>query len=85
MQFARTNDIISTNAVSIDPALGLEFGYINLVYLRAGVGNFKQITQIDDSKKLSFQPNIGIGFKYKGIHKSTTTSAAAAAAASAAL
>ena len=67
MQFARTNDIISTNAVSIDPALGLEFGYINLVYLRAGLGNFQQITQIDDSKKLSFQPNIGIGFKYKGI------------------
>jgi hypothetical protein len=67
MQFARTNDIISTNAVSIDPALGLEFGYINLVYLRAGVGNFQQITQIDDTKKLSFQPNIGIGFKYKGI------------------
>ena len=68
MQFARTNDIISTNTVSIDPALGFEFGYINLVYLRGGVGNFQQITQIDDSKKLSFQPNIGIGFKHKGIH-----------------
>lgn len=67
MQFARTNDIISTNAVSIDPAVGFEFGYINLVYLRGGVGNFQQITQIDDSKKLSFQPNIGLGFKYKGI------------------
>ena len=67
MQFARTNDIIATNAVSIDPALGFEFGYIDLVYLRGGVGNFQQITQIDDSKKVSFQPNIGIGFKYKGI------------------
>jgi len=68
MQFTRTNDIISTNAISIDPALGFEFGYINLVYLRCGVGNFQQITQIDNSKKLSFQPNIGIGFKYKGIY-----------------
>jgi len=53
--------------VSIDPALGFEWGYTDLVFLRAGVGNFQQITQIDDSKKLSFQPNIGVGFKYKGI------------------
>ena len=67
MQFARTNDIISTDVVSIDPALGFEFGYIDLVFLRAGVGNFQQITQIDNSNKLSFQPNIGLGFKYKGI------------------
>ena len=67
MQFAQTNDIISTSLVSIDPAVGFEFGYIDLVYLRGGVGNFQQITQIDDSKKLSFQPNIGLGFKYKGI------------------
>lgn len=67
MQFAQTNDIISTSALSIDPALGLEFGYLNLVYLRGGVGNFQQITQIDNSKKVSFQPNIGLGFKYRGI------------------
>ena len=45
----------------------MQFGYIDLVYLRAGVGSFQQITQIDNSSKLSFQPNIGLGFKYKGI------------------
>ena len=67
MQFAQTNDLISTRAVSIDPAVGFEFGYIDLAFLRAGVGNFQQITQIDNTSKLSFQPNIGIGFKYKGI------------------
>lgn len=67
MQFARTNDIISSDIVSIDPALGFEFGYIDLVFLRAGVGNFQTLTQIDNTKKLGFQPNIGLGFKYKGI------------------
>lgn len=67
MRFARTNDIISTEAVSIDPALGVQFGYIDLVYLRAGVGNFQNISQIDGSEKVGFQPNIGLGFKYKGI------------------
>ena len=67
MQFAQTNDIISSRAVSIDPAMGFELGYLNLVYLRGGVGNFQQISQIDTTKKVSFQPNIGLGFKYKGI------------------
>ena len=67
MQFAKTNDIIATDIVSIDPAIGFEYGYTNLVFLRAGVGNFQNVTQIDNSKKIGFQPNIGIGFKYKGI------------------
>ena len=67
MQFARTNDIFSTDIVSIDPAIGFEYGYTDLVFLRAGVGNFQSVTQIDNSKKLGFQPNIGLGFKYKGI------------------
>ena len=67
MRFARTNDIISTDFVSIDPAIGFEYGYTGLVFLRAGVGNFQNVTQIDNSKKVGFQPNIGLGFKYKGI------------------
>jgi hypothetical protein len=67
MQFAETNDVISTSAVSIDPALGFEFGYTDLVFLRAGVGNFQNVTQIDGSTKVNFQPNIGLGFKYRGI------------------
>jgi hypothetical protein len=67
MQFAKTNDLISTDLVSIDPALGFEYSYTDLVFLRAGVGNFQNVTQIDNSKKVGFQPNIGLGFKYKGI------------------
>jgi hypothetical protein len=67
MQFARTNDVISSDIVSIDPAVGFEFGYTDLVFLRAGVGNFQNVAQIDGSTKVNFQPNIGLGFKYKGI------------------
>lgn len=65
--FAQTNDIISTSFASIDPALGFEFGYTDLVFLRAGVGNFQNVQQIDNTEKIGFQPNIGLGFKYKGI------------------
>jgi hypothetical protein len=67
MVFTKTNAIISTDFASVDPALGLEFGYTDLVFLRAGVGNFQNIQQIDNTEKVGFQPNIGLGFKYKGI------------------
>lgn len=67
MQFTKTNDIISTNFASIAPALGFEFGYTEVVFLRAGAGNFQKIQQIDHSEKIGFQPNIGLGFNYKGI------------------
>lgn len=67
MRFAETNDLLSTNFVSVDPAVGIEFGYTNLVFVRAGVGNFQNIEQLDNTKKIGFQPNIGLGFKYKGI------------------
>jgi len=66
-RFAETNDIISNSFTSITPALGLEFGFINMVFVRAGVGNFQNVTQLDGSDSVGFQPNIGIGFKYKGI------------------
>ncbi len=67
MSFARTNAIISTEGLSIDPALGFEYGYTDLVFIRAGVGNFQNVVQIDNTKKVGFQPNVGLGFKYKGI------------------
>jgi hypothetical protein len=67
MEFTKTNTIIASDAFSINPALGFELGYTDLVFLRAGLGNFQNDLQLDGSKKLSFQPNIGLGFKYRGI------------------
>ena len=66
-RFEKNNDLISTSFVSINPAFGFEFGYLDLVYLRAGAGNFQNELQFDNTKKLSFQPNLGLGFKYNGI------------------
>lgn len=67
MRFAETNDIISTSFASIDPAIGFQLDYDNIAFLRLGVGNFQNIKEFDNSESLSFQPNLGIGFKYKGI------------------
>ena len=67
MRFAETNDIISTSFLSIDPAFGFQIDYIDMVYLRAGVNNFQNFTEFDNSTSISIEPNFGVGFRYNGI------------------
>ena len=67
MRFTKTNDLFSSDVVSVDPAIGFQLDFDALVYLRTGVGNFQYITEFDNSKSLSLQPNFGVGFKYNGI------------------
>ncbi len=67
MRFLKTNDLLSSNILSIDPAIGFQFDYDKTVYLRAGVGNFQYITEFNNDKSFTLQPNFGLGFKYNGI------------------
>jgi hypothetical protein len=67
IRFEQSNDVFSSELGSIDPAIGFQLDYDQLVYLRLGVGNFQYITEFDDSQSLSTQPNFGLGFNYKGI------------------
>ncbi|WP_394344564.1 putative type IX sorting system protein PorV2 [Confluentibacter citreus] len=67
VRFEQNNDIISSSVASINPAFGFEFGYVDMVYLRGGVGNFQNELQIDNTEQLSFQPSFGVGFKYNGV------------------
>ncbi len=68
IRFAENNDIISSSFASINPALGFEFDYISMIYLRTGIGNFQNELQLNNSENLTFQPSLGIGFNYKGIY-----------------
>jgi hypothetical protein len=67
MRFTKTNDIISSDVVSIDPALGFQLDYTDLVYLRVGIGNIQKELQFDATTETTMQPNFGVGFKYRGI------------------
>jgi hypothetical protein len=67
VRFEQTNDIFSSKAGSIDPAIGFQLDYDQLVYVRLGVGNFQYITEFDNGKSLSTQPNFGVGFNYRGV------------------
>lgn len=67
LRFTKTNDIISSDIVSVDPAFGFQVDYLNMVFLRGGIGNLQNELQFDNSKELVFQPNFGVGFNYRGI------------------
>ncbi|MBN2776636.1 MAG: PorV/PorQ family protein [Bacteroidales bacterium] len=62
----KRNTLIKTDLISIDPSFGVELGYSDIVFARAGVNNFQQIPEFDGTNDFSWQPNIGVGIKYFG-------------------
>jgi hypothetical protein len=67
MKFEQNNSLISTEFISINPAIGLQVDYINNVFLRVGIGNFQNEMDFENSTNLTFQPNFGVGFKLRDI------------------
>ncbi|WP_459241901.1 putative type IX sorting system protein PorV2 [Algoriphagus namhaensis] len=55
------NTLISTELMSVDPRMGLELGFQNLAYLRAGVSTFQYIKDFSGERTLDFQPSAGLG------------------------
>ena len=64
----RRNTLLSTNLISIDPHLGLKFGFKDFVVIRAGISNLQYVSDLDNVKSLNVQPNIGVGVAFKGFH-----------------
>lgn len=61
----KRNVLIKTDILSIDPHLGLEFGFKDIVFFRAGLGNIQQEMSFDNSKVTTIQPNMGLGIRIK--------------------
>jgi hypothetical protein len=61
----RESAIISSDRFVLDPSFGLEAGYKDLVFLRAGMGNLQNVTNDVDglSTDFEFQPTVGLGLK----------------------
>ncbi len=62
------NVLLSAKPFSIDPSLGVELGYKNVIFLRLGAGNAQRVKEFDGSNNLTFQPNLGLGLKIRNIH-----------------
>lgn len=63
----KRNVLIKSKAVSFDPHIGLEASYMNMVFLRAGIGNYQSYTDAVGGKVRTFQPNIGVGVRIKSV------------------
>lgn len=61
----KRNVPVRTNFMSIDPRVGMELGFKQFVFLRAGVSNIQQEKAIDGGRETTFQPNVGVGLNIK--------------------
>ncbi len=61
------NTPLSTTFASIEPRVGIEVGYIDMIFVRAGVNNLQRVTEFDNKTALIVQPNLGLGIRFKGI------------------
>jgi hypothetical protein len=61
------NTVINSAVASIDPRFGLELDYKKLAFVRLGLHNWQEITELDGTKKYVAEPTFGIGFKVKMI------------------
>jgi hypothetical protein len=57
--------LASTSFLSIDPHVGLEFDYNQLVYLRMGIGNMQLIPDFEQRQSFDFQPSLGLGIHWR--------------------
>lgn len=67
----KRNVLMSSQLLSVDPRLGFETAYRNVLYGRIGVYNFQRGLKDGDTTNLQktwiFQPGIGVGFKLKQV------------------
>lgn len=63
----KRNVLITGDPISIDPHLGIEANYSKLIFIRFGVGNIQKTTTIFNNDQITWQPNFGVGVKFKGI------------------
>nr|WP_237390382.1 PorV/PorQ family protein [Fulvivirga sediminis] len=61
------NTVVSSDLISVDPAVAMELDYKKVAYLRLGMGNIQELTDFDGSNYTTMQANFGIGVKIKEI------------------
>jgi hypothetical protein len=64
------NTLISSSKISVDPALGIESFYKNLVGLRMGINNAQRYIDnfgLEAKQRWTLQPNFGLGIQIKNV------------------
>ncbi len=63
----RRNVIVSTKLWSMEPMVGFEAGFKNMIFLRGGIGNIQKAKDVFGVEQTTFQPNLGIGIRIKSL------------------
>lgn len=67
----RRNTVWASDIVSIDPKIGLEASWKNILFVRAGINNFQKALDDNDitnkSKVWIYQPSVGAGFRISNV------------------
>ena len=62
------NTLIKSNTFSLDPHMGVQLSFKELVKVRGGVSSIQQFKAIDGSSSWGVQPNLGLGVGIKGFN-----------------
>jgi hypothetical protein len=64
----KRNVLLKSNVVSIDPMMGFEIDYNQIVFLRFGAGNIQKVKDFDKGTVTKFQPNFGVGVRISKLY-----------------
>lgn len=64
----KRNVLIKSNAVSLDPHIGAEASYNNILFVRGGLGNYQSYTDASHRTITTLQPNIGVGIHVRSFY-----------------
>ncbi|MFC3417603.1 PorV/PorQ family protein [Algoriphagus hitonicola] len=59
----RRNTVIASDLISVDPRIGLELGYKQVAFLRAGASTFQYIKDFQGEQSMNFMPSAGLGVR----------------------
>src|SRR5688572_28330187 len=63
----KRNVLVKSDFVSVDPHIGAEIGYNNIVFLRGGLNNLQQYENLGGGESWKMQPNFGLGVAMRGL------------------
>ena len=64
----KRNVLLKSDLMSVDPHVGVELIYADVVFVRGGFNNYQETKNFDGSMNKRVQPNFGVGFRSKGLN-----------------
>ncbi len=61
------NVLVSNHIINIDPRMGMDLGYKNIIFLRSGIMNIQKEKNFDGTSKLNYTPTLGIGLQINNL------------------